>query len=238
MDASTLTRGDEARRLLRRHHAGVLSTHSARQEGYPYGSALPFCTDHQGRVVVLISHLAEHTQNILRDPRVSFTVSPLTPDLQSQPRLTVLGDAREVEEERVQQRYLRILPEGREHLAIGGFRFFCIEPRQARLIAGFGSLHWIDGASLLAPLLPVAEAEADILRHMNADHAHNLLDYCRHVHGVQARSAQMCGIDCDGFDLRADHALLRFEFDARVENAQDARDHLVALARQARPENS
>jgi len=229
-----VTRGDEARRLLRRYRAGVLSTHSVKHPGYPYGSALPFCTDHRGRIVVLISHLAEHTQNIERDARVSFTVSPMGPDLQTQPRLTVIGDALATEDDPVARRYLRLLPEGRGHLAIGGFRFYVIAPVQARFIAGFGSLHWIEGASLLAPDLPIAQAEADILEHMNADHAGNLVDYCRHVHGVEARSAQMTGIDCDGFDVRADDALLRFEFDSRIEDARQAREQLVALAQASR----
>lgn len=229
-----MTRGDEARRLLRRYRAGVISTHSAKHPGYPYGSALPFCTDQRGRIVVLISHLAEHTRNIERDARVSFIVSPMGPDLQTRPRLTVIGEALATEDDSLARRSLRLLPEGRDHLAIGGFRFYVIEPVQARFIAGFGSLHWIEGASLLAPVLPIAQAEADILEHMNADHAGNLVDYCRHVHGVEARSAQMAGIDCDGFDVRTDDAVLRFEFDSRIEDARQAREQLVALAHAAR----
>lgn len=230
----TMTRGAEARRLLRRFHAGVISTHSAKHPGYPYGAALPFCTDQKGRIVVLISHLAEHTRNIELDARVSFTVSPMSPDLQTHSRLTVVGDALPANDEILAERYLRLIPECRDHLAIGGFRFYAVEPKHARLIAGFGSLHWIEGSSLLAPSLAIAEAEADILEHMNTDHAGSLLDYCRHVHDLEARSAQMTGIDCDGFDLRADGVALRFEFEAPVENLRQARAQLVALSRAAR----
>lgn len=229
-----MMRGDQARRLLRRFHAGVLSTHAAKHPGYPYGSALPYCTDQRGRIVILISHLAEHTQNIEHDARVSFTVSPLDPGLQTQARITVLGDALPTRDAALAERYLRLLPEGRGHLQIGGFEFYLIEPRQARFIAGFGSLHWIDGSGLLVPALPIGAAEVDILEHMNRDHAGNLLDYCRYVHGVEAKSAQMCGIDCDGLDVRADGTLLRFEFDTRVENPAQARQQLVALAGAAR----
>jgi hypothetical protein len=229
-----MNRGDEARRLLRRYRAGVISTHSASHPGFPYGSALPFCTDQRGRIVVLISHLAEHTRNVDRDARVSFAVSPPGPDLQTQPRLTVLGEALRMDDQGLSQRYLRLFPEGREYLAIGGFHFYAVEPGHARFIAGFGSLHWIEGNSLLARPLPIAEAEVDIIEHMNTDHAGSLLDYCRHVHGVEARSAQMAGIDCDGFDVRADENLLRFEFGALVENAKQAREQLVALSRAAR----
>lgn len=227
-------RADEARRLLRRFRAGVLSTQSTKHPGYPYGAALPFATDARGAIVVLISHLAEHTRNLEQDPRVSFTVSPLTSGFQSEARLSVLGDVAEIDDPDSAERYLRIHPEGRQHLEIGGFRFYRIEPRHVRLIAGFGSLHWIDGANFLAPGLPIAKAEADVLRHMNAEHPHNLVDYCRHVHGMQAKNAQMCGIDCDGFDVRADGTLLRFDFSRLVEDAEQARQELAALARASR----
>jgi heme iron utilization protein len=228
------TRGDEARRLLRRFRAGVLSTHSAKHPGYPYGAALPFATDARGAIVVLISHLAEHTQNLQQDARVSFTVSPLAAGFQSEQRLSVLGDAAVIDEAASAERYLRIHPEGQQHLEIGGFRFYRVEPRHARLISGFGSLHWIEGPNLLAPQLPIAQAEADVLRHMNAEHPHNLVDYCRHVHGMQAKNAQMCGIDCDGFDVRADGILLRFDFSGLIEDAEQARRELVSLARASR----
>ena len=229
-----MTRGDEARRLLRRFRAGMLATHSAKHQGYPYASALPFCTDQRGRVVVLISHLAEHTHNVERDSRVAFAVSPMDAGLQTQARATVLGDIAPAGDEMLAARYLRIFPAAREQLAIGGFRFWAIQPKQVRLIAGFGSLHWIDGESLLAPELPVAGNESDIVEHMNADHARALLDYCRYVHGLQPAAAEMIGIDCDGFDLRADGASLRFEFDHRVDDAEQARAQLVALAKAAR----
>lgn len=227
-------RAADARRLLRRFRSGVLATHSAKVDGYPYGAALPCCTDQQGRIVVLISHLAEHTQNVERDPRVSFTVSPLSAELQSAARATVLGDIAPVDDDAVSARYLRFFPEGSEYLAIGGFRFWTVHPKQVRLIAGFGSLHWIDGASMLAGERPLAQSEADILEHMNADHAHNLRDYCRHVHGIEVASAQMVGIDCDGFDLRAEGNILRFDFDAEIDDAGAARKRLVALAQAAK----
>lgn len=231
---SERARAIEARRLLRRFRAGVLGTHSVKVQGYPYGSALPFCTDAQGRIVVLISHLAEHTHNVERDPRVSFTVAPLDAELQRSARATVLGDIAPVDDAALTARYLRFFPEGRDYLAIGGFRFWAIEPVQVRLIAGFGSLHWIAGTHLLSGERPLAQAEADIVAHMNADHANSLRDYCRHVHGVAADDVQMTGIDCDGFDVRADGALLRFDFDGEIDDAGAARQRLVALAQAAR----
>ncbi len=228
------THAAQARRLLRRYRGGVLATHSIRFSGFPYGAAMPFCTDQQGRIVVLISHLAEHTRNIAQDRHVSFTVSPLDATLQQETRATILGESAQCEDNVVADRYLRFFPDSSRYLDIGGFHFHIIEPRQVRLIAGFGSLHWLTGAQVLAGKLPIADAEADIIEHMNADHHHNLVDYCRHVHSVETDSVQMIGIDCDGFDLRVSDEIYRIEFESDVHDTQAARAHLVSLASIAR----
>ena len=229
-----MTRGDEARRLMRRFASGVLATQSIKFPGYPYASALPFCTDQRGRVVVLISHLAEHTQNADRDPKTGFLVSPLTRDLQEQARVSMIGDIAPVDDAGIASRYLRFFPEARQYLQIGGFRFFRIEPRALRYIAGFGSIHSVAAESYLAPEYPIADAESDVIGHMNGEHAHNLIDYWRHVHGNAPASAEMIGIDCDGFDVRADGEILRIEFGSEVKDAGEARTELVKLAQASR----
>ena len=127
-----MSRGPEARRRVRHFRSGVLATQSLKFPGYPYASALPFCTDQQGRVAVLISHLAEHTQNADHDPRVSFLVAPAGEDLQEQARVTLIGELRPTEDAAVAARYLRYFPEGDRDLGIGGFRFFVLEPMSLR----------------------------------------------------------------------------------------------------------
>ena len=229
-----MSRGAEARKVVRGFTAGVLATQSMKFPGYPYASALPCCTDQRGRIVVLISHLAEHTQNAEGDSKAGFMVSSLGPDLQERARVSLLGDLEPVDQPTVSARYLRYFPDAQGYLEIGGFRFFRLEPRSLRYIAGFGSIHTIAAESYLAPDHPIAQAEGDILDHMNADHAHNLLAYCRHVHGRNPGVATMVGIDCDGFDVRADGELLRFAFDSEVVDANQARAELVRLAQAAR----
>ena len=226
--------GSDARRLLRRFRAGVLGTHSLQYPGYPYGAAMPFCTDQQGRIVVLISHLAEHTRNIAQDGRVSFTVSSLNAVLQQETRATLLGEIALCDDDAVANRYLRFFPDSRRYLNIGGFCFYAIEPRHVSLIAGFGSLHWLSGAQVVAAKWPIADAETDIIDHMTADHHGNLIDYCRHFHAVETEQVQMIGIDCDGFDLRVSDAVYRIEFETEIRDAQAARAQLVSLANIAR----
>lgn len=232
--AAAGSRGVLARRLVRRFRDGALATQSLKLPGYPYVSAVPFCTDQRGRIVILISHLAEHTRNAEADGRAGFLVSPAGPEMQEQARLNQVGDIAPLEDPLTASRYLRFFPDAAQYLQIGGFRFFRIEPKSLRYIAGFGSIHTISGESYLAPELPLAESEEDILAHMNQDHAQNLREYCRHVHGVETDAAQMAGIDCDGFDVRAGGRILRFEFEGQVTDAIQARSELVALAKASR----
>lgn len=231
MNPGPISHATEARRLVRRFHVGALATQSLKFPGYPYASALPFCTDQQGRIVVLISHLAEHTRNADADSHASFLVSPSGADLQEQSRLTMIGDLKPNDDSAVAARYLRYFPEADQYLQIGGFRFFSLAPLSLRFVAGFGSIHTIAGESYLAPAHPLAEAEAEILEHMNADHGHNLRDYCRHAQAGEPESASMVGIDCDGFDLRADDQILRFDFSAEVKDANAARIELAKASR-------
>lgn len=234
MWCDSVSHGRAARQTLRRYVSGVLSTHSATHAGFPYGSAVPHMTDALGRPVILISHLAEHTHNIEANDKVSFLVAETGADLQTHGRASILGHARVIDHEPVQARYLRYHPEGERSLAIGGFRFFRIEPEQVRFIEGFGGIHWVPGNSYVAPATPLNDSEEDILQHMNADHRDTMGLYCQHIHHYTPRSATMIGIDLDGFDLRTDGQVHRFEFPGSVTTPGEARKALIALAERCR----
>jgi hypothetical protein len=227
--------GDDARRFVRGQFSGVLSTLSKRVEGFPFGSVAPFVTDHSGCPVILISTLAEHTKNLEADPRCSLIVQPYSQDMQVTGRVTVIGQAvRLAEKDVLGPRYLRHHPQAEAYFAMHDFHFWSIEPVRVRWIGGFGRIHWVEPENYLLPSAPLADQEADILAHMNADHGHNLVAYCRHVHGVETEAAEMIGIDPDGFDVAADGRTLRFEFSTPVTDAQQARTALVELAQASR----
>lgn len=227
--------GSEARRFARGQQSGVLSTISKRLEGFPFGSVSPFMLDHAGRPVILISEIAEHTKNIDADPRVSLIVQPYSQDMQSTGRATVIGRAQRLaEKDGLGPRYLRYFPQAEAYFGMHDFNFYRIEPVKIRWIGGFGRIFWIDPEAWLAAPGTLAEAEAGILAHMNADHADSLRDYCRHGHGLATDSAEMIGIDPDGFDIRAGERILRFDFASPVTSAESARAALVDLARSCR----
>jgi len=45
-------------------------------------------------------------------------------------------------------RYLAAWPRAADYLALGDFSFWRLEIEEARLIAGFGEIRWLDGATL------------------------------------------------------------------------------------------
>jgi len=226
----------DARKFLYATHSGVLSTISARLDGYPFGSIAPFVLDHDGNPLVLISTIAEHTKNIQADPRVSLIAfDPASQDMQAGARLTLVGDAAIAPKNNsLRARYLRYFPQAESYFDMHDFQFYHIAVKQARYIGGFGKIHWIPGQELRPPANHLAEQEAAILDHMNADHTENLRAYCHHVHGEDVETVAMTGIDTDGFDVTADGCLLRFSFETPVTNAQEARVALVALAKECR----
>jgi len=236
----------EARKFLRSTHSGILSTHSTRFEGYPFGSVAPFVLDHGCQPVILISNIAEHTKNIIANPKVSLLVFAGAEDLQANARLTLLGEAASIdknEDANLRARYLRYLPQAASYFDMHDFAFYRIKIQQARYIGGFGKMSWLSDTDLLSDMptasSPLAEQETGIIEHMNADHAENLVNYCRHYHAIDAEHVEMLGIDCDGFDVNAGidgHTqLLRFDFNEQIHDAQSARAALVAMAKAAKP---
>ncbi len=233
---------NEAQQFLRTTQSGLLSTFSAKFPGYPYGSVTPFVLDHTGQPVILISTLAEHTHNIIANPKLSLLVFAGDQDLQANARLTLMGHAEKIDKRDAQfsARYLRYLPNASSYFSMHDFNFYRIVIAQARYIAGFGKMGWLDGGliSNTHDNAALAEQETAIVEHMNKDHQHSLIAYCWHTHGLKADKANLLGIDCDGFDVCAEMASgkpqrLRFNFDQAVSDAHSARAAFISLSKVA-----
>ena len=221
---------NEARRLFLQQSFGVLSTISLDMPGYPFGSITPYCADRQCRPVIYISSIAQHTQNILADPRVSLTVleNADSGDVLARGRLTCIANARPLspDEDDVRERYFRYFPQSREYAGTHDFEFFRLDLVRVRFIGGFGRIYWIepDEFILQNPFSPSQETR--ILQHMNDDHMAAL----RHYAGTD--SVVMVGIDSEGFDVLNSSKKRRFFFPTPVSNMDEARQALIAMAEQ------
>ena len=176
----------EVRRLLRLGGAGALGTHAVSAAGYPFVSSLPYGLDEACRPVFLVSGLAEHTRNLLADPRASLLVLEGEGWRLDQARVTLLGRVLPLEPgEAIRTRYLRYRPEAADYLALGDFRFFRMEPERARFIGGFGRMGWVDACPLPQQLDPAAEA--------------GLLE---NLARLAPPGVSVLGVDFEGLDLR------------------------------------
>jgi putative heme iron utilization protein len=221
-----------ARQMLRSHRYGALCTLSKKFNGHPFGSIVPYLVDRDGSLLILISSLAEHTRNIQLDPRVSLvTHSQDSPDIQSQGRITLVGEAQPAAA-RVQigKRYLRYFPESQNLFTMDDFSFYRIVPHTLRFIGGFGKIHWVSADSYLVPPYLLTEQEDDVVTHMNEDHRDTLRHYWKPFHQDAELKVEMLGIDCDGFDLCADSKILRIDFAEEVLDVQQARRALISMA--------
>lgn len=224
--------GEKARQFVRARRYGMLATISKKLEGYPFGSVVPYMLDEWARPIILISTLAEHTKNIAHDSRVSLLVLERGGDVQAEARATLVGDCSRIDDqESPKERYLRYFPAATDYFETHDFFFYRIEPKIIRYIGGFGDIHWIGAESYFPLRSTLSESEQAIIVHMNEDHAHNLRDYCLFYQDRKALEVFMLGIDCDGFDVRADGEILRFEFGEPVLDANQAREALIAMAR-------
>ena len=226
----------QARKLVFAQHFGILGTISAKLEGFPFGSVVPYCLDGKGRPVVLISTIAQHTRNISQDDRCSLTITMGEDDVQAKGRVCLIGHMQKVVEdlEAVKTRYYRHFPHSRSYNTAHDFSFYVLEPISVRYIGGFGAIHWIEPDQFLAANPFHGKGEQRIVDHMNEDHRHNLVGYLAHFKGIavdEEEKVRMAGIQEDGFAVFIGKKKVWFEFDQPVRTALEAREALVAMAR-------
>ncbi len=219
-----LSNARAARQLLRAHRYGALCTLSKKFDGHPFGSIAPYLVDHDGSLLILISALAEHTKNILNDPRVSLiTHNQDDPHIQTQGRITVVGSATlDENRDRCGKRYLRYFPEAQTYFDMPDFAFFRITPLALRYIGGFGDIHWVKADQYRIERYPLMDEEDGLLAEMNREHATALAAL---QPGMP--EAMLIGVDCDGYDLRAGNRTWRGQFAEQVLDAANARRMLL-----------
>ena len=225
------------RHLLRTASQAALGTLDG--SGAPYVSLVMLAVDHDASPLLLLSDLADHTQNFKRDPRVSLLVdgtlgmaSPL-----AGARATVMGRIEPAPGPLQRPRYLARHEDARDYAAFADFNLYRIRIERAHLVAGFGRIHWVEAAAVTWPdaaALPLAAAEADVVAHMNLDHQDAVILYATRLLGQPDGDWRLTGIDPEGADLQADRRRCRLWFDKPVRDAEGARVELVRFVKRAR----
>lgn len=203
----------KARRLLRAHRYGALSTLSQKLGGFPFGSITPYLTDHDGSLLILISALAEHSKNIRHDSRVSLiTHNQSDPAIQMQGRVTVAGHARRIEASpSLLARYLRHFPEATDLLNLD-FSFHQIQPLAIRYIGGVGRVHWLNMEHYRTPHADyLAQHEAEIINKINEQQYPALRNLLLR-HAMPTEQTRLIGVDDDGFSLSDGRQYWRLDF--------------------------
>ena len=230
-------------KLLTHQGDGILSSISLDVEGYPFGSATPYCLDSDFVPNILISSIAQHTKNIQANRKVSLLISERSSatNKQSLGRLTYVGDAIKVEnDEDIKKRYLSYFPSAQNYFGTHDFSFYKINPVRLRFIGGFGKIYWIEKESINIKNIFGSDEELRIVNHMNDDHGHNLREYSRFYLEHECResdSIRMCGLDQFGMDLSINEIKYRIDFKRELSETSEARGTLVEMTKEVRSQN-
>src|SRR5215471_6626059 len=235
---------ERARTLLHVGRVGSLSTLSRRQQGFPFGSVMPYGLDGDGRPIFLVSTMAMHTQNLQADSRASLLVTQ--PDSSGDPlgssRVTLVGTILPVPKVEVAESrnlYLSRHPNSKYWVDFDDFSFYRMEVVDVYYVGGFGVMGWVSASEYRdATPDPLVDSMAEILEHMNADHEDALVLLARTIAGIESHEAAMTSVDRLGFNVRLTTRDgmrgARIPFLREVNSAAETRNVLVEMVRQAR----
>lgn len=240
---------ERARTLAAEARTATLCTLARDPSGYPFGSLVTVAVDAEGRPLLLLSELAEHTGNLAAHPEASVLITEPAGRHQeplASARVTILGPCRRVDEDAsgaraaVRAAFLAAHPDAASYAGFRDFAFYCIEPVALRYVGGFGRISWVSADDYRSaepdPLTPFAEG---ILTHMNEDHGDAVLAYAKALARIEsATAATMVAVDRYGFEIHVatpvGARVARLAFDAPVSTRDEVRKAMVDLVRAAR----
>lgn len=242
-DVAAPSHAERARTLVSRETTGTLSTLDP--DGFPHGSYVTFALD-GADPVFLVSTLATHTQNLLRDPRASLMAHEArAEDPLANGRVTLIGRCEKVAErlraaESARATFLAAHPRAAYYADFRDFAFYRLEVASVRYIGGYGRMSWVDADAWRAAAADPLATDADgIVRHMNEDHADALVLYARaFTRAEAAEDVIMTGVDRHGFELGvatpSGRRPARIAFGRDVTTPAQARQTLIAMLKDAR----
>jgi putative heme iron utilization protein len=242
----TPSSAERSRTLVAAARAGALSTLARHPAGFPYGSLVTLVPDDRGRPILLLSSLAEHTQNLTAHAEASVLITeplPASGSVLDLARVSLIGACTPLaaeERDAARRIFLAGQPEAAAYVDFRDFAFYRLEPVTLRYVGGFGRMSWVGAAEYVAAEPdPLAGDAAGILAHMNGDHGDAVLTYARGLaQMIDASAATMTTVDRYGFDLvvttPGGEKKARVAFEAPATTPDAVRRAMVALVKAAR----
>jgi hypothetical protein len=242
MKADTKKLIETAQKLMAASFNGLLSTQSHAHPGYPFGSLVPFYRDRDGYPLMLLSHLAQHSKNLLADSRCGLLVSETSDnDPQQCARLSMIAEcapSERLEAEEI-QRFFRYFPHMQPYYEQLNFRFFRCSPTHFHLNAGFAAAR-LFGRERILQTTALATPDEKSLMAQWSDKTAELAQLAglamkRHAGDTQrSEQIKIAGIDHAGIDLRFDEQIVRLFFRQPADTANGVNAELDRLSRPAR----
>jgi hypothetical protein len=209
------------------------------ETGYPYASLVTIAALPDGAPLTLISTLAEHTKNLLKDPRASilFDETGGLGDPLEGARVSVFGRMDRLSENGARARFLSRHPSAEIYVDFEDFAFYALRVEGAHFVGGFGRINDLTAGELKTDISDAEAlilAESEIVAHMNADHADAVQLYATKLLGAPEGDWRFVSYDPLGCDLVCGETGLRLDFPERVTTPQAVRKALVELAQSAR----
>jgi putative heme iron utilization protein len=238
-DVRAPTHAERTRSLVADERTGTLSTLT--EEGFPYGSYVTFAL-HDADPVFLVSTMAAHTHNLLRDDRASLLVHEHgATDPLANGRATLVGRCTKLTDAAsAREAFLASHPQASYYVDFKDFDFWKLSVESVRYIGGYGRMSWVELDSWRsAEADPIAAGAAGIIEHMNDDHADALVAYARaFTRASEATDAVMMGVDRYGFELSVEtekgRRPARIAFPEPITTPADARQAMIDLLKTAR----
>lgn len=229
----------EAVGLIRGAAAATLATSA---EGQPFASLVTPAPAPDLSPLLWLSTLSAHTRQLAAEPRCALLFSGVAegPNPQTAPRVTVTGLAERVPEAEVaalKARWLARHPYAALYADFGDFGLWRVRIGGALQVGGFARAERIK-ASELAPdpaaVTAILAAEAEIIAHVNADHADAVTAIAQGLLGAGPGDWRLVAVDVDGCDISEGNRTVRLAFLTQVSDSGGVRAALIRAAREGR----
>jgi putative heme iron utilization protein len=226
------------KKLLREAREGALATLMV-GDGHPDSALIDVATAADGSPLLLISNFAAHRRNIDADPRVSIMLKENKKgDPLAGGRIILKGTAVITQDPEDKRRYHIRNPGSEQFASFSDFAFYKVNLTKIHYVFGFGRIGNLKPEQVLTRVDDAArlvEAEAEIVAHLNEDHAEACRLYATKLLKGRGKHWRCVGCDPEGIELQnRGRTALRLAFTERMLTPMGLRKALIAFGEKAR----